>query len=101
MKDILETTTWVEDTDYTLDAVNGTITPLTAGGIETLDDLVVDFNFASTVLDGVGQEHEPFILLPTWTVVVEDQADIEGTNDDLTVEFHGLHSTPGRATRVS
>lgn len=99
VKDITEVTTYVLDTDYTLDAVNGTITPLGTGAISALDDLVVDFAFASTVINGVGQKHEPFILLPTWTVVVEDQADIEGTNDVLVVEFHGLHSTPGRATR--
>ena len=92
VKDDADTVTYVEGTDYYVDYNLGKIMALTGGAISALDDLVVDFDYALKTLPraDVGQK-DAVILRSGWSVVIEDTADIEDTNDVLDVYFHGTH----------
>jgi len=61
VKDDTDTTTFVEDTDYTVDARLGLITVLAAGNISEGDTLHVDYSYADVTRDKVVGADAPII----------------------------------------
>lgn len=90
-----DTTVYVEGTDYYVDYARGRIMALTGGDISALDDLAVDFDYADIVYHEVVKQPGALNLPTGWTLVVEDSADIEDTNDDLDVDVYGRAAMAG------
>ncbi len=118
IQDVTDTTTYVLDTDYTIDnAELGLITPIAGGGITEGDVLHIDYTYATIVgdkvqggtnssvkvalmLDGENFADQSKVLVNVWESVLTPQTGVDFLSEDFTtLELNGTLNTPtGKAS---
>ena len=113
IQDVTDTTTYVLDTDYTVDSAElGLITPLAGGAITEGDVLHIDYTYGSVagdkvqggtnssvkvalMLDGENFADQSKVLVNVWESVLTPQTGVDFLSEDFTtLELNGTLNTP-------